>query len=167
MAASSGKNGIFVDETFDNVSALLYADDLNKLSDTVGHLQNLINSLSDFCQKWGLSVNLSKTKVMVFRRGGVLKKNEKWFLQSKKIEVTTYYKYLGLTFSSRLSWTMGQKTLAAQAHKVVAFILQVSRKVKMFDVEMLWMLFDKMVLPILTHGSEIWGVNTHNCIERV
>jgi hypothetical protein len=167
MAASSGKNGIFVDETFDNVSALLYADDLNKLSDTVGHLQNLINSLSDFCQKWGLSVNLSKTKVMVFRRGGVLKKNEKWFLQSKKIEVTTYYKYLGLTFSSRLSWTMGQKTLAAQAHKVVAFILQVSRKVKCFDVEMLWMLFDKMVLPILTYGSEIWGVNTHNCIERV
>lgn len=167
MAASSGKNGIFVDETFDNVSALLYADDLNKLSDTVGHLQNLINSLSDFCQKWGLSVNLSKTKVMVFRRGGVLKKNEKWFLQSRKIEVTTYYKYLGLTFSSRLSWTMGQKTLAAQAHKVVAFILQVSRKVKCFDVEMLWMLFDKMVLPILTYGSEIWGVNTHNCIERV
>jgi hypothetical protein len=59
---------------------------------------------------------------------------------------------------------MAQQTLPTWAHKFIAFILQVSRKVKFVDVEILWMLFDKMVLPILTYGSEIWGVNTHKMV---
>jgi len=27
--------------------------------------------------------------------------------------------------------------------------------------------FNKCILPILVYGTEIWGVNTHNCIENV
>ena len=28
-------------------------------------------------------------------------------------------------------------------------------------------LFDKLIIPILLYGSEIWGCNTHKCIEYV
>jgi hypothetical protein len=167
MSSETGPNGIFVDDKFDNVSALLYADDLILVSDTVGHLNKLVECLSEFCNNWGLTVNISKTKVMVFRNGGILRKYENWYLKNNQIENVTYYKYLGLTFSNRLIWSSAQQTLAAQANKVIALILKTTNSVKFCDINMLWTLFDKMVLPILMYGSEIWGVDTHECIERV
>ena len=167
MCCDSGKNGIFIDDQFDNVCALMYADDMSQISDSIGHLQKLLDTLDTFSMKWGLSVNLSKTNIMVFRNGGTLKKCEKWTFQGTVVKPTTYYKYLGLVMSSRLSWSMAQKTLAAQASKVVGFILSVAQKVQVLPLDMHWHLFDKMVLPILLYGSEIWGSNVHKNIERV
>ena len=45
------------------LSSLLYADDLVILSQTATGLQNAINILNSFCNKWKLNVNLKKTKV--------------------------------------------------------------------------------------------------------
>ena len=59
-------------------------------ADTVGNLQNLINKLHIYCEKWGLKINTEKTKVMVFRNGCTLWKNERWFLNGRKLEVCTY-----------------------------------------------------------------------------
>ena len=59
--------GVFVNEDHDNVPMLLYADDLVLLGDSIGSIPKLLNTLSSFCSKWGLSVNMSKTKFMVFR----------------------------------------------------------------------------------------------------
>ena len=39
-------------------------------ADTVGRLQYMINVLENYCDKWGMYVNLTKTKIRVFRRGG-------------------------------------------------------------------------------------------------
>jgi hypothetical protein len=92
---------------------------------------------------------------------------KKWWFEGNEIEIVPYYKYLGLLISSRMSWYMAQETLAAQANKTVAFILQVASKVRELNFEMYWTLFDKMVLPVLTYGAEIWGYKTYNCIENV
>ena len=70
-----------------NIMTLLYADDIIEGSDTVGRLQAMINVLSEFSKSWGLNINLEKTKIIVFRRGGVVKSNEKWFHDGKRIEV--------------------------------------------------------------------------------
>ena len=40
----------------------MYTDDLLILSQTAAGLQNSLDILSKFCSKWGLSVNLNKTK---------------------------------------------------------------------------------------------------------
>ena len=50
------------------LSSLLYADDLVILSQTATGLQNAINILNNFCNKWKLNVNLKKTKVVVFQK---------------------------------------------------------------------------------------------------
>jgi hypothetical protein len=72
---------------------------------------------------------------------------------------------LGLFISSRLSWSIAQKTLTGQASKAMAFLLQVGKKVKGLDVKTYLLLFDKMILPILLYGSEIWDYDTFDCIE--
>ena len=48
------------------VNCLLFADDLVVLSPTKEGPQQHLNLLHRFCQTWALTVNLSKTKIMVF-----------------------------------------------------------------------------------------------------
>ena len=54
---------------------LMYADDIVVFSETAEGLQNGLNCIYHYCQKWKLSVNTQKSKVMVFRKGGVLRRN--------------------------------------------------------------------------------------------
>ena len=70
MLKSAGCRGIYIDEIAKNVMALLFADDVAICSETVGRLREMIKVLENFSNKWGLKVNLDKTKIMVFRRGG-------------------------------------------------------------------------------------------------
>ena len=66
--------GIYVDEKHQNVSMLLYADDVVLMADNIGHLQHSLDNLASFCNKWGLTVNMEKTNFMAFRNGGIVKK---------------------------------------------------------------------------------------------
>ena len=55
---------------------LLYADDIVIFSNTSEGLQNGLDNLSEYCSKWKLTVNIDKTKIMVFRKGVVYQKYE-------------------------------------------------------------------------------------------
>lgn len=59
----------------DKANILMYADDMCLLADSVINMQRKINCLQAYCSKWGLSVNLNKTKMIVFRNGGIMKFN--------------------------------------------------------------------------------------------
>ena len=50
------------------LSNLLYADDLILISETRRSLQSCLDNLQAYCQKWKLTVNNKKTKVMVVEK---------------------------------------------------------------------------------------------------
>ena len=127
----------------------------------------MINVLADFCNKWGLKVNLSKTKIIVFRRGGKLKTNEKWFFCQNKIEVVKQYKYLGIIFTPKLKWTLAKKVLSSQARKALGLLYSYHYKCGHLPLNIAMNLFDKMIAPILLYGSEIWGFEYCEGIESV
>ena len=58
---------------------LLFADDAILISDSVCGLQNLLNSMYETANRLGLVVNLDKSNIVVFRNGGHIAWNEKWF----------------------------------------------------------------------------------------
>ena len=47
---------------------ILYADDIVIFANSKEQLQAGLNILSDYCLKWKLTVNSTKTKVMIFRK---------------------------------------------------------------------------------------------------
>jgi hypothetical protein len=95
--------GLYFDQANPSLHMLMFADDITIINDTVGRLRQHLSSIHEFCIKYGLSVNINKTKVMVFRNGGVLRQNERWYFNNELLESVTYYKYLGIVFSSKLS----------------------------------------------------------------
>jgi len=55
---------------------LLFADDMVVIGETPEDLQLSLNRLQDYCNTWSLEVNISKTKVVVFRNRGNKRANE-------------------------------------------------------------------------------------------
>ena len=51
---------------------LLYADDIVFFANSPEELQLGLDLLSDYCKRWKLTINVSKTKVLIFRNGGML-----------------------------------------------------------------------------------------------
>ena len=52
---------------------LLFADDMTSLATSIDELQNQLDTILTHCEKWGIKVNVDKTKIVVFRkRGGLL-----------------------------------------------------------------------------------------------
>ena len=82
------------------INALYYADDIVVMADTIGGLNKHIKSIQDFCKNWGMKVNMSKTQIMVFRKGGPISRYEKWTYNDHPLDIVSEYKYLGLTRAS-------------------------------------------------------------------
>ena len=64
------------------------------MSDSVCGLQNQLNILYETANRLGLVVNLDKSNIVVFRNGGHIAWNEKWFYGQSLISVVNAYKYL-------------------------------------------------------------------------
>ena len=70
------------------------------MADTIGGLQKHIASLQEFCDMWKMKVNINKTQIMIFRKGGRIAKNENWCYKNNPLEIverintwaTTFYR---------------------------------------------------------------------------
>ena len=76
---------------------LLYADDTVVLSDNRNDLQEALNVFEQYCEEWKLTVNIEKTKVLIFANGR-LSKQDKFYFKGKLLEIVNEYKYLGIFF---------------------------------------------------------------------
>ena len=52
------------------VTHLFWADDLVLIASDRNSLQRMINELRDYCELWGLVVNIEKTAIMIFNNSG-------------------------------------------------------------------------------------------------
>ena len=160
-------DGIFITPDVADIFCLMYADDIANCAETRVRLQRQVNLIGEFCDSRDLKVNLNKTEIIVFRNGGPLRDYERWNLNGTPIRTTSEYKYMGLIFTPKLSWSKAKRKLAAQARKASFCIRNYQRKFGYFKHEEIFRLFDAMVKPILCFGSEIWGNEHSNVIESV
>jgi len=82
------------------VHIMLYADDIVFVSESPGGLQRHLVVLDDFCIERGLTVNLGKTKVMIFHTSRQGRAHAAFTLGGGQVEIVTTYVYLGVTFST-------------------------------------------------------------------
>ena len=58
--------GLSIQETM-HISVLFYADDIAIISETEGGMQQMLDKLNDWCNKWRIVINENKTKILQFR----------------------------------------------------------------------------------------------------
>ena len=126
---AKARHGIPLGPTDVELFLLLFADDLTFLASTVIGLQNQLNVLPVAAERLCLSVNLDKSKVIVFRIGGFLAAKEKWFLGGAVLEVVNKYKYLGLNFSTGHSFDAAMEDTSIRAKKSTLEVLRALKKI--------------------------------------
>jgi len=146
---------------------LLYADDLVLLSDSSESLQEMINAFHAYCVRWCLTVNLQKSKVMVFRRGTRLAANLGWNYGEHEIEIVNEYKYLGillkynLSFNKHLDERLSTAKLAINSTWLNYLYnpkIKICNKVKIFE---------SAAKAIMHYGSAIWGYKRFDQVEKL
>ena len=149
------------------VFLVLYADDIVIFASSAQELQSNLNILSEYCDRNRLKVNTAKTKIMVFRRGGILPRDLKFYYFDEELSIVNNFSYLGIVFSTGGSFSECHKTLAGQALKAIyklnRYLYNFTNITPRHKLE----LFDKLVTPILNYGSEIWRFTPAKKIERV
>ncbi|MCO5571119.1 hypothetical protein L7F22_024851 [Adiantum nelumboides] len=89
-----------VDLAGTHIHIMLYADDIVLVSESQEGLQRHLQILDDFCTRRGLTVNLGKTKVLIFHTSRQVRSSATFTLAGGRVEVTDSYVYLGTTFTA-------------------------------------------------------------------
>ena len=149
-----------------DITHLLLADDLVLLALNRESLQRLINTVHQYCLNWGLTVNLEKTAVLVFNRSGrQLKISHGLAYGTETIPSAKEYCYLGITYTLSGSLAKAQDELKKKGLRAY-FQLTRMVDVRSLGTRCLLKLFDSLIVPIFTYGSQIWIFET-NIIKMI
>ena len=76
---------------------------------------------------------------------------------NEQIESTDSYTYLGVTFEKSGSFNQATQNLKHKALKATFKMLSLLSTTTHINVKLLTKMFDSMIKPIVTYGSEVWA----------
>ena len=133
----------------------MYADDIVLFSTSKKGMEHCLEQLNDYCKKWKLEINDTKTKMMICTTSRNLIQEEFW-MNEHLLENVKEFKYLGIVVCCNGSYKLATKYLADKGRKAL-FKLYKSFGKYTPNIKIASHCFDSMIKPILLYGSEIWG----------
>jgi len=146
---------------------ILFADDIVLFTTNQLSLQAQLDAIYSYSVKWGLKINVNKTKICVFeKRKTVVNSEINLSINGESIETVDDFTYLGINFTYTGNMKNAVKMLQDQALKAYCSLLSIFDRVQL-DIKTKLSLFDAMVVPILLYGSEIWGVYNIKDVDKL
>ena len=161
---NNGRHGVSLSSDFVQLVILLFADDMILISETVIGLQTQLNSLFSAASRLQLKVNMNKSNIMVFRKGGYLGARERWIYDGCMMRVVNSYKYLGICFSTRLSFYHACQDLVSRAKRALLCIMSKLYRIDCNSINVFLKIFDAQVQPVVLYGTEIWGLDSSSSV---
>ena len=149
------------------VNILLYADDIVLLAGNENDLQLLLIIVENWCRKWRLEVNLTKTNIMHIRNKRKQQSNFMFLFNFRPVDYCTYYKYLGTTINQYLDYNYTAETLSDSAGRALSSILTKSIKNGGFPYITFSTLIETCVSSISQYGSEVWGAHRYDSTMKI
>lgn len=150
-----------------NIRLLLYADDIVILADEVGVLEKMIVKLEDYCTKWGMEVNTSKSEIMIFRRGGRIARNEEWKYKGQDLRIVNEYCYLGVILTPRMVFSKHLEKRNLSAKNCINSTWQSFLCKKNISLRAKWKLFMAVCRSIQAYGAQIWGYHLFEEVDKL
>ena len=114
-----------------------------------------------------MEVNLSKSEIMVFRKGGRLSDSEKWTLHGEEIRIVPEYCYLGVLLTSRMNFSMHieKRNFAARTSIIITWKNFLSKRNLTLGAK--WKLFQAVGRAIQTYGAQVWGFKFFEEVDKL
>ena len=137
----------------DDTETLLYADDLALITESADHLKAALSRLKEWALQNRLTVNVSKSKVMKFRKGGGYARDEIFTYNGQALEKVSDFCYLGVTLQPTCCFT---KHILKAKGRALASLYSI-KKLQLVSVKTALKLFNIKVFPVLSYGLKEIG----------
>ena len=139
--------------------SLLYADDSALASTSLVGLQHQLEVLHKYCHRWGLSVNVGKTKAVIFRSAMTpVCPNPSLMYDGRSIEFVDSFKYLGVDLHCTKPFAEAGLPRKESGERALLAMMSRCRELGIDDPGMQIKLFDVLVQPVMLYAVEMWGV---------
>lgn len=149
------------------IYALKYADDIAVVAETAEELAGMIRAAERFAGENNMEINAVKTKVMIFRRGGRRKVEEKWHINGNQIEVVNSFKYLGFWFTTRNSYETHIRKMAGKAQRAANACWGLLKRTGIETLRGRLYLYDTLAKSACLYGVEVWGWKRRETAEKL
>ena len=82
------------------------------------------------------------------------------------LDTVDSFRYLGVEFSLTGNFAKGKKYAFDKAQRALFSLLQTAR-MKQFPTDVLLDLYQKMVVPVMLYGCEVWGHENIEILEKL
>ena len=147
----------------DSINHFLYADDLVLVSKSAKGLQNCLNKLADYADSKHLTINVTKSKTMVFNSSGKFIK-EQFHIHNKTLEPVRSFSYLGFEVKPSGTVKHATNTLYDKANKALRPLLCAIARFKL-PTKTSIKLFHILISPIALYNVENWATMTEKELE--
>ena len=110
------------DNNINFVNILLYADDIVLMTANENDLQLLLIIVENWCRRWRLEVNLTKTNIMHVRPKRKPQSQFMFLFNLRPVDYCSSYKYLGTTINQHLEYNLIAQTLSESAGRALSSI---------------------------------------------
>ncbi|XP_055910471.1 uncharacterized protein LOC129944835 [Eupeodes corollae] len=149
------------------IPCLIFADDIVFLAESVDGMQLMINRLEHYCDLWNLTVNLGKSKMMIFRDGGGrYSRNERWTYKGQNLEIVREYNYLGVLICANLNVKKHFETKLAEAKRAISSIWGRCIESRFVDHSAKIQIFRATASSIMLYGAQVWGCWQFDIVEK-
>ena len=98
---------------------LLYADDLVLMFETSSGLQNFLDRLQEYCDKWKLTANIKKAKTMVVEKRQFLISQISFSYKNNVLDMCNSYLYLGTIVCNNGQFKLNINELCKKASRAI------------------------------------------------
>lgn len=114
----------------------------------------------------GLKVNLGKTKVVMFRKGGRIPFDTKFVYGDKSIEIVNEYAYLGVVFSYTGVFSRAAKEFNKKGKAALTSLWGPVYSGRMQSFHAKFKLFSSIAASCALYSSHIWALGTLTPLRR-
>jgi hypothetical protein len=139
------------------VRALLYADDVALVSDSVEGLRSMLAALAEFCTANSMFVNAKKSEVVVYNSKYHRGPYGAFVCGEAVLERKQCYTYLGLCFADGVPCKRQLDRGVDRARTAMHTMFGQCYKLGLRNCNVQGHLFDALVKPVLCYGCEVWG----------
>ena len=150
-----------------NLSILLYADDIVLLSENEDDLQKMLDALTEWCSKWQMVINDTKSQIVHFRKKNTEVTKFKFKLGDVDLSIVNKYKYLGVVLDEFLDYKIISECLAVGGGRALGAVNMKFKTMKNMGLGTYQKLFENCVIPVLHYGAGVWGLQAHTCTQNV
>ena len=149
------------------LNILLYADDIVLMTANENDLQFLLNVVENWCKKWRLEVNLTKTNVMHVRNSRCTQSKFMFLFNYRTVNYCKSYKYLGTTLDEFLNFDKTAEAQAESAGRALGALITKTIKNGGLPYTIYSMLFECAVCSVSDYGAEIWGFDSKESTNKI